>query len=334
MKKGTTYSMTKFDPNIWLKRFHAGIGDEKKKLRKEIQHQTFAVCDSLKYQTTHDDTVELDGSKLRASSKNTRFYCYDTKFKSDKSIEILSMDSIKYDRKFDSPPKIFVIEGDCLETAILFKKKYKNRPLVLNMASDKQPGGGYRGGSGAQEENLHRRTNLFMCIEDPQKINSERTWKWPLPDLCGIYSPKVVCFRSSESEGYEFKSTPQEIDIISVCAVRRPETKEKFGIFTMSKKDTDRTLEKMRIMFRIGIQNGHMCLILSAFGCGAFRNPPEIIANLFSQVLKEDEFKGCFDQIVFAIIEDHNTGKVHNSGGNVGPFCKEFGVERLYLKDL
>jgi uncharacterized protein (TIGR02452 family) len=77
-----------------------------------------------------------------------------------------------------------------------------------------------------------------------------------------------------------------------------------------------------------------MCLILSAFGCGAFRNPPEIIANLFSQVLKEDEFKGCFDQIVFAIIEDHNTGKVHNSGGNVGPFCKEFGVERLYLKDL
>lgn len=36
------------------------------------------------------------------------------------------------------------------------------RPVVLNMANAYRAGGGFRTGAGAQEENLHRRTNLFQ----------------------------------------------------------------------------------------------------------------------------------------------------------------------------
>jgi uncharacterized protein (TIGR02452 family) len=50
------------------------------------------------------------------------------------------------------------------------------------MASRSNPGGGYRKGSGAQEENLFRRTNLFHCMDDPYKIFPEKDWEYPLPE--------------------------------------------------------------------------------------------------------------------------------------------------------
>eukprot|EP00969_Alexandrium_andersonii_P313851 13865419-Alexandrium_andersonii.AAC.1 len=36
---------------------------------------------------------------------------------------------------------------------------------VLNMAAKKHPGGGVRSGAGAQEENLHRRSDAFRFLE-------------------------------------------------------------------------------------------------------------------------------------------------------------------------
>ena len=41
-------------------------------------------------------------------------------------------------------------------------------------------------------------------------------------------------------------------------------------------------------------------LLHSAFGCGAFCNPPDHMAELFREVL-EKEYRGCFKHICFAI---------------------------------
>jgi len=57
------------------------------------------------------------------------------------------------------------------------------------MASASHPGGGYRKGAGAQEENLHRRTNLFQCLEDPYQLVN-RSWSYPLPQF-GSSSPSL-----------------------------------------------------------------------------------------------------------------------------------------------
>ena len=42
-------------------------------------------------------------------------------------------------------------------------------------------------------------------------------------------------------------------------------------------------------------------VVLGAFGCGAFRNPPELVARAFREVLQEDLFRHSFSKVVFAI---------------------------------
>lgn len=39
--------------------------------------------------------------------------------------------------------------------------------------------------TGAQEENLFRRSNYFQHIEDPDKIDSAREWTYPMPEFGG-----------------------------------------------------------------------------------------------------------------------------------------------------
>ena len=40
-------------------------------------------------------------------------------------------------------------------------------------------------------------------------------------------------------------------------------------------------------------------LVLGAFGCGAFRNPPEIVAKAYRELLPE--FDGSFERVEFAV---------------------------------
>ena len=73
-------------------------------------------------------------------------------------------------------------------------------------------------------------------------------------------------------------------------------------------------------MLRIGLLNGHDSIVLGAFGCGAFHNPPKHITRLFHEVIDEKEFQNKYKLIAFAILEDHNSPK----GGNLQPFIEEF----------
>jgi uncharacterized protein (TIGR02452 family) len=74
----------------------------------------------------------------------------------------------------------------------------------------------------------------------------------------------------------------------------------------------------------VAIKHGHTKLVLGAFGCGAFGNPPRQMAELFKKVLAEKEFYGFFSEICFAIIEDDNSTKC-NKEGNYKPFKEVFG---------
>lgn len=61
--------------------------------------------------------------------------------------------------------------------------------------------------------------------------------------------------------------------------------------------------EKMRTVLRIAAAHNHRDLCMGAFGVGpGFRNPVTQVATMWRELLfSEDEFKGTFSNVVFAI---------------------------------
>ena len=82
-------------------------------------------------------------------------------------------------------------------------------------------------------------------------------------------------------------------------------------------------LNKIRTIFRIALVNGHDSIVLGAFGCGAFRLPPEAVAEQFARALGEPEFAGRFRIVIFAILEVGGNSDVRK--GKFAPFYYLFG---------
>ena len=84
--------------------------------------------------------------------------------------------------------------------------------------------------------------------------------------------------------------------------------------------------DKIRTIYRIALLGGHDSLVLGAFGCGVFQLKPALVAGLFKQVLDEDEFRGKFHTVVFAMLEGKASprNKVEEDG-NFAPFYQQFG---------
>ena len=62
-----------------------------------------------------------------------------------------------------------------------------------------------------------------------------------------------------------------------------------------------RKLHKSRIkrIFDVAVANQAEVLILGAFGCGAFRNPPKLVSEVFAELTKE--YRDYFNVIEYAI---------------------------------
>lgn len=117
---------------------------------------------------------------------------------------------------------------DCIKLALQHKKQGLN-PVVLSMANADAPGGGYRTGDGAQEEDLFRRTNYAVAL-DPEFSGTNS--KYP---ICGrslkepekeheeygaYYSKNITVFRDEEDTGYRLVP-PKQLDFIAMAVYRR-----------------------------------------------------------------------------------------------------------------
>ena len=82
----------------------------------------------------------------------------------------------------------------------------------------------------------------------------------------------------------------------------------------------------VRTIYRIALLNGHDSLVLGGFGCGVFKLEPEFVAELFKQILDENEFKGKFHTIAFALLEGPaGPRRMVEEEGNMAPFYNKFG---------
>lgn len=201
-------------------------------------------------------------------------------------------------------------------------------PAVLNFANRRTPGGGVLRGSGAQEENIFRRSNLSLSLyqfhwHGKQFNVPQKEEQYPLDrNTGGVYSPHVTVFRGLELDGYPLLERPYQVGIVTVAALNRPALKDSEHL---ADDMVPPTLRKIRTIFRIALRHGHDALVLGAWGCGAFKNPPEHIAQLFHEVMNEDEFRNQFKKIVFAVIDRKGIDKMADKKGNLETFQAEFG---------
>lgn len=317
----TTDRPVSWDPIRWLEDFRRAkkSGRGLKRLRQRVFKGTARAVQACDY-SVNGRTVDLDDEgqflTLHRGTVNYR--------RTDHLVLPMSR------RGTYQSTLVSVIHADCLEVARMLLE-LGHRPLVLNMASHRNPGGGVVRGAGAQEENLFRRTNLlyslyqFVDYAPEYGVPLHPEERYPIGRVSGaIYSPRATVFRSSEATGYAFLSRPFQVSFVTVPAVSHPETVSRDGRLWLSEAAASANRKKIRAILRVAAHHGHDCIVLSAFGCGAFRNPPHHMAQLFADTFNELEFARVFRVLCFAILDDHNTWREHNPEGNLYPFLSLF----------
>ncbi len=185
-----------------------------------------------------------------------------------------------------------------------------HRPVALNFASARHPGGGFQNGARAQEESLCRSSGLFACIRSSEMYSYHAAERGGWYSDYAIYSPAVPVFRDDAgdllAEPYlcGFVTAPA----VNAGAVSRPELRD-------IPAEMERRVEKV---LAIMAGQGHDAAILGAWGCGVFKNDPAVLADLFRKAFSSN-FSGIFARVVFAVLDwsdDEST---------IGPFRKRFG---------
>jgi uncharacterized protein (TIGR02452 family) len=174
-------------------------------------------------------------------------------------------------------------------------------PLILDMANRSRPGGSVLEGSNAQEETLCRQSNLYTGLKTAYADNY-----YPIPEHGGILIKSVTFFRD---ENYDFLTHPIQADVFALAAydcnyAHKPDLENNLSGYDKPslEKDYEKgTKAKIRAMLQTAKKNGNDSLVLSAFGCGAFRNDPIKISTFYKEVLGEPEFQNTFKIITFAI---------------------------------
>ena len=164
--------------------------------------------------------------------------------KSGKKIDLPSADEVIASAAMYSEPlhtlidpvapiqtEVRVENDDCVLVAKRLIDEGYN-PAMLNLADLYTPGGLVEYGSGAQEENLCRRSNLILSLyrfsssrirQYPDLGMTEQADQYPMDErFGGVYSGIVTFFRGPESEGSLLEDTPYNIPVISVAALSGP----------------------------------------------------------------------------------------------------------------
>ncbi len=176
--------------------------------------------------------------------------------------------------------------------------------VLLNFASAKNAGGGFLNGAKAQEEDLCRSSGLYLCqLEQPDYYAANRAEKSMLYTDHILYSPRVPFFRVSGDGLLDACFYP------SVITAPAPNA----GVFLQREPHGASALaaalqRRADYVLAVAKHQAQKNLVLGAWGCGVFRNPPEQVAAAFAQSLRQPEFADCFERIVFAVY-DRSPGK-------------------------
>ena len=224
---------------------------------------------------------------------------------------ILAEESIEISDVKEKSGKIIVSGKRTLEASENYAKQGK-KVCIHNFASATNPGGGVTRGSSAQEEAICRCSTLYPCLNTkamwdgfygPHRAAGNSLYN----DDC-IFTPSVKVFKSDTDIPKLLQETDWwDVDVITCAApnlrnvpsnqMNPSAGREKTNVTNKELKEL--LASRIEKIFHVAIANGAEILILGAFGCGAFCNPPRIVAEVFAGCT--EKYCHYFDVIEFAV---------------------------------
>lgn len=284
-------------------------GDRRGKTLAAIAQETIEVLPALLDKLPHLDAAHSTKYELTDLVPLDPVMC--------PRLQMISDQKIPTQGQIGTP--ITVLNADSFDAAIRIGKQMRTgremgpsstmrgngRVAVLNLASDKNPGGGWLHGAAAQEEALCFRSSLSLSLHQHY---------YPWTDRMGLYTRDVLIIRGAMDVGHNLlvpELAPADLPVVSVISVaglRSPPLSTDRRLFAEI-ADRDLTKDKVRLCLRVAAREQHRHLILGALGCGAFANPPQDVAACWLEVFREKEFRGgWWDTVCFAVYDSRNEG--------------------------
>ena len=189
-------------------------------------------------------------------------------------------------------------------------KGTEGKVAVLDFASFKNPGGGYIGGSLAQEESLCAESTLYpvlLAFEDTFYIPNRSNNRRGLYTDRSMYVPGISLIRNEEFFG--------RVDVIVAAA---PNRRAALEAGCGEDECTEALNSRIDSVMSIASDNGVDTLIAGAFGCGVFGNDPVQVAETFKKWT--DSHPGAIKTVVYAIPDENSS--------NYKAFAETFKAEK------
>ena len=225
--------------------------------------------------------------------------------------------------RFSSPLKLVVSDKKTVEAA----RKYTNagkKVCILNFASSVSPGGGVVNGSQAQEESICRVSTLYFALSDKTAeefynrhwdlINRGQFNRRNTDDI--IYTPGVMAVRDDSNNEVELPENEwYQIDVITCAAPDIRSVGDKTEYIPEENELFREFVKRWNCILSAGAKHKADVLILGAFGCGVFANPPKLVAEAFCEAVKG--FENHFETIEFAVYSPRENNENYDTFNDI-----------------
>jgi len=220
-----------------------------------------------------------------------------------------------------SSPRVEIRNADCVQVATELCKVTGAKVYMLNMACPRNPGGGCWSGCNAQQEHCCYISNLYL-----QEQRAQCEYKYPLLNYDSTHgSSKTPDFTVLVHEKVTFFKDPRDYSMLP------PDDWSEFGVLTAAAEKAERgqslgpnARRFISYLLEVAQMQGCTHLVLSAWGCGAFRQDAAEVARAFKLALRHVK-QTNLPEVVFAIMDDHNS----KPPGNLHQFNIEFGYAHV-----
>lgn len=263
----------------------------KRSTRAEFARQTVAIVEQGSYTSASGRTVDIAELVRNCLSATAHFAPPDLEALRH---EVLSRPSSGH------PTRLEVVNETTLQGIFRILQQDDGTVAALNFASAKNPGGGFLNGSQAQEESLARSSALHASqlrawdFYERHRANSSLLYSDAM-----ILSPACPIIRDDEGA---LLDEPQLVSFITsaapnagAAADNRPEESPLIPAVLR---------RRFEYVLALAASRHYEQLILGAWGCGVFRNDPQLVAATMIDALRHTDWSGRFRRVVFSVLDN------------------------------